>query len=332
MSFLSNLNRGLCEYDIIEDDSDQERGKDSSEDELEILLHGTMKQKRKLTRSISRGSLEMSESSEDEFDKEMDKELDETMRQHEQQQFTSAAAESVGSNQASCSQPPSNQDKSQPTSKEAPPEEDFYSDIYFDSDDEKEEASTSKQSKKRHQKRRVLTNDELLYDPDIDDQNQEWVNKQRQKYYPNQSANGAAASDMSNDSSPDGRKIKDSSIPQSDAVLNCPACLTTLCLDCQRHELYTHQYRAMFVLNCSIIRAERLKYSVPQKMGRKWRKKHKMQMETADASSPSTATNGSSGDQQEYFHPVRCSKCNTEVAVYDSDEVYHFFNVLTSLS
>ena len=28
MSFLSNLNRGLCEYDIIEDDSDQERGKD----------------------------------------------------------------------------------------------------------------------------------------------------------------------------------------------------------------------------------------------------------------------------------------------------------------
>ena len=137
---------------------------------------------------------------------------------------------------------------------------------------------------------------------------------------------------MSNDSSPDGRKIKDSSIPQSDAVLNCPACLTTLCLDCQRHELYTHQYRAMFVLNCSIIRAERLKYSVPQKMGRKWRKKHKMQMERADASSPSTATNGSSGDQQEYFHPVRCSKCNTEVAVFDSDEVYHFFNVLTSLS
>ena len=58
------------------------------------------------------------------------------------------SAESVGSNQASCSQPPSNQDKSQPTSKEAPPEEDFYSDIYFDSDDEKEEASTSKQSKK----------------------------------------------------------------------------------------------------------------------------------------------------------------------------------------
>ncbi len=62
----------------------------SSEDELEILLHGTLQQKRKLTRSISRGSLEMSESSEDEFDKEMDKELDETMGQHEQQQFTSA--------------------------------------------------------------------------------------------------------------------------------------------------------------------------------------------------------------------------------------------------
>ena len=24
-------------------------------------------------------------------------------------------------------------------------------------------------------------------------------------------------------------------LPQSDAVLNCPACMTTLCLDCQRY-------------------------------------------------------------------------------------------------
>ena len=30
------------------------------------------------------------------------------------------------------------------------------------------------------------------------------------------------------------------------------------------------------------------------------------------------------------YHPVVCSVCSSEVAVYDSDEVYHFFNVLAS--
>lgn len=28
------------------------------------------------------------------------------------------------------------------------------------------------------------------------------------------------------------------------------------------------------------------------------------------------------------YHPVKCSVCQTEVAVYDEDEVYHFFNIL----
>jgi hypothetical protein len=35
-------------------------------------------------------------------------------------------------------------------------------------------------------------------------------------------------------------------------------------------------------------------------------------------------------EDEECFHPVRCSVCNTEVGVYDKDEVYHFFNVLSS--
>jgi hypothetical protein len=32
---------------------------------------------------------------------------------------------------------------------------------------------------------------------------------------------------------------------------------------------------------------------------------------------------------QEY-HPVRCDQCKTEIAMYDTDEVYHFFNVVAS--
>lgn len=72
----------------------------------------------------------------------------------------------------------------------------------------------------------------------------------------------------------------------------------------------------MFVMNCNIVTDERLTYTYkPDKKSRKRRKQQQqpLQTETADI-----------------YRPVRCSQCNTEVAVYDSDEVYHFFNVLAS--
>merc|ERR1712136_55625 len=47
---------------------------------------------------------------------------------------------------------------------------------------------------------------------------------------------------------------------KSDAVLNCPACLSTVCVDCQRHETYKTQYRAMFVLNCVVMHDQLLRY------------------------------------------------------------------------
>ena len=34
------------------------------------------------------------------------------------------------------------------------------------------------------------------------------------------------------------------------------------------------------------------------------------------------------GREFDIFNPVRCSSCNTEVGVYDKDEVFHFYNVL----
>ena len=36
---------------------------------------------------------------------------------------------------------------------------------------------------------------------------------------------------------------------KTDAILSCPGCFTTCCIDCQQHE-YKDQYRAMFVTNC----------------------------------------------------------------------------------
>ena len=63
----------------------------------------------------------------------------------------------------------------------------------------------------------MMSNDDLLYDPKLDDEDQKWVDSQRQSYLP---------------SVPSGSKPN--KLPNSDAVLNCPACMTLLCLDCQR--------------------------------------------------------------------------------------------------
>jgi hypothetical protein len=38
----------------------------------------------------------------------------------------------------------------------------------------------------------------------------------------------------------------------SDAILSCPRCFTTVCMDCQQHERYANQFRAMFVMNIGV--------------------------------------------------------------------------------
>ena len=72
-------------------------------------------------------------------------------------------------------------------------------------------------------KKKQLSNDELLYDPDADEDDERWVEKQRRSYLPK----SQASSD----------KEKKKRLPNSDAVLDCPACMTTLCMDCQRYIL-----------------------------------------------------------------------------------------------
>ncbi len=57
-----------------------------------------------------------------------------------------------------------------------------------------------------------------FYDPELDDKDAAWVRRQR-----------------------GGRG--------SDAILSCPGCLTTVCLDCQQHANKEGQFRAMFCRN-----------------------------------------------------------------------------------
>jgi hypothetical protein len=83
----------------------------------------------------------------------------------------------------------------------------------------------------------------------------------------------------------------------------------------------------MFVMNCDIIKDEVLKYQEQRHKNtgkRKGKQKGKLVPENMERQSSSQDV------ECEVFNPVKCSECGTEVAVFDSDEVYHFFNVLTS--
>ncbi|KAG5531572.1 hypothetical protein RHGRI_026249 [Rhododendron griersonianum] len=124
-----------------------------------------------------------------------------------------------------------------------------------------------------------------FYDPSLDDKDELWVQKKRKGQY-------------------------------SDAVLSCPACFTTISLECQRHEKYVTQYRAVFVFNCKI------KTDEGSNVGSVKRKRGKRGRNAGDNEA------GSAGG--ETFKPVCCSVCSTDIGVIDEEEVYHFFNVLPS--
>jgi len=211
-------------------------------------------------------------------------------------------------------------------------EEKFYDPVYFDSDDSDTEDSNKDEAKKK-KSHPVLSNDDLFYDPDSDKRDQAWVDKQRRRYCGGQSSvqppPGFIEEDQQTNSSENVAstsskgKIDVAPLPKSDAILNCPACFSLLCMDCQRHEIYTGQYRAMFVQNCVISREEVLK--VPCKSFKFKGKKRKLNAaieENADAQDAAKDT----------FNPVKCKVCNTQVAMYDSEEVYHFFHILASHS
>ena len=100
----------------------------------------------------------------------------------------------------------------------------------------------------------VVGNADLFYDPAMDDDDQRWVDRQRGRYLGYRP--GAAPSEQAAANSRGGIEPAGA----SDAVLNCPACLTTLCVDCQQHDVYETQFRAMFVLNCRVDRTEQLHF------------------------------------------------------------------------
>lgn len=80
---------------------------------------------------------------------------------------------------------------------------------------------------KKKIKRPIPSNDELFYDPEMDDHDQKWIDQQRRAYQPKPTS---VVAKQQQGQAPG----KPRPLPLSDAVLNCPGCMSLLCLDCQR--------------------------------------------------------------------------------------------------
>ena len=111
----------------------------------------------------------------------------------------------------------------------------------------------------------------------------------------------------------------DEDVHRSDATLNCPCCFALLCLDSQQHEVYNTQFRAMFVKNC-VIDFERLYFYDRSTPSNKSPLIEVIQEEIDRVKYP----------MEEIFYKASCAICETEVGVFDADEVFHFYNVYPS--
>lgn len=97
----------------------------------------------------------------------------------------------------------------------------------------------------------------------------------------------------------------------SDAILSCPCCFYIVCMDCQRHERYANQFRAMFVMNIVVKWDHRLVYDDRQNMLVEYKE--------------------NTQQKEEVYYTVCCANCTTTVAALDmEDEVYHFYGCLAT--
>ena len=149
------------------------------------------------------------------------------------------------------------------------------------------------------------TTDDQLYGANLDDEDEAWVY---------QNLRSGVAESVAVRRSNGQKQLEQAKLLRprdSDAVLSCPCCFTIVCMDCQRHETYQNQYRAMFVMNICL--QSKMIYN-----------KHSKQLEgvTADLEEDETT---------EVYHSVNCVECKTQVAALDmKEEIYHFFGCLAS--
>ncbi|GLC67854.1 hypothetical protein PLESTF_000614500 [Pleodorina starrii] len=117
----------------------------------------------------------------------------------------------------------------------------------------------------------------------------------------------------------------------SDAVLSCPGCFTTLCIDCQRHEKYHHQYRAMFVMNCSVEEEEEEGEGGGGGGGRGGAGAGAGGFDPAAEGCGCGGLRPKRARGSAQYRRLRCGVCGTEVGALEvEEELYHFYHVFPS--
>lgn len=184
-----------------------------------------------------------------------------------------------------------------------------------------------------------------LYDQNLDDEDEAYVYKHMrggiQESIMVRTANNTVGTSSSQpldtnpeDSSTPSRPRKVLKPRNSDAVLSCPCCFNIVCMDCQRHQKYLHQFRAMFVMGIAVDWQSRLIYDEDQQI--LVPKPRHLPHQVPPENAPTLNDFGEVGDEGiqykegEYF-PVLCGNCQTQVAALDMvEEVYHFHGCLES--
>ncbi len=134
----------------------------------------------------------------------------------------------------------------------------------------------------------------------------------------------------------------------SDAILSCPRCFNVVCMDCQQHERYSNQYRAMFVMNIGVDWTKKMMYdeaigglkAYTTNGGNGGRTLGGiMEGEEEDASMPDRiphddimqSSSNTTEPTKEAYYSVHCSYCRLELAALDmGDEIYYFFGCIAS--
>lgn len=187
-----------------------------------------------------------------------------------------------------------------------------------------------------------------LYDPDGDEQDEVYVYKnlrggvtetiEIQRTIPNTtntSGDGSSTNTPNNPNRLSTERLQALKPRHSDAVLQCPCCFEIICMDCQQHDKYADQFRAMFVMNIAVHWDHVLKFDpVVQGLVRCTAASDNKPMLSDDTSSSSDNHASKAkipDDDKEHYYQTVCAHCQTQVAALDmKDEVYHFYGCLAS--
>ncbi|KAJ8903758.1 hypothetical protein NDN08_000293 [Rhodosorus marinus] len=153
-------------------------------------------------------------------------------------------------------------------------------------------------------------NDEL-YDPDADNNEETWVRENLLQTEKDR-RNGQEQKNEDGEDGTGGTPKPSMDLGDREFQLCCPCCFTLLCLQCQQHVKYKSQFRAIFVMNCTVKKSGSLRVRV----------------HAEESGGKTTSNHPGTQKPTEKYYPVACNTCGTDVGVLDQDEVYHFCNVM----